>query len=95
MKKILMIGTGGTIASTPTKYGLAPGLTPSDILSYIPAVRQVCEVDSIQVCNLDSTNVTPKHWQLLVRTVIMKNMMALSSAMERILWHIRRRRFLI
>ena len=69
MKKILMIGTGGTIASTPTEYGLAPGLTPSDILSYIPAVRQVCEVDAIQVCNLDSTNVTPEHWQLLVRTV--------------------------
>ena len=64
-----MIGTGGTIASTPTEYGLAPGLTPADILSYIPAVRQVCEVDTIQVCNLDSTNVTPKHWQLLVRTV--------------------------
>ncbi len=69
MRKILMIGTGGTIASTPTEYGLAPGLTPSDILSYIPAVGQVCEVDTIQVCNLDSTNVTPMHWQLLARTV--------------------------
>ena len=69
MKKILMIGTGGTIASTPTEYGLAPGLTPADILSYIPAVRRVCEVDSIQVCNLDSTNVTPKHWKLLAGTV--------------------------
>lgn len=69
MRKILMIGTGGTIASTPTEYGLAPGLAPSDILSYIPAVGQVCEVDTIQVCNLDSTNVTPMHWQLLARTV--------------------------
>ena len=69
MKKILMIGTGGTIASTQTEFGLAPGLTPADILSYIPAVRQVCEVDSIQVCNLDSTNVTPEHWRLLARSV--------------------------
>lgn len=69
MKKILMIGTGGTIASTPTEYGLAPGLTPADILSYIPSVRQVCEVDSIQVCNLDSTNVTSEHWKLLARSV--------------------------
>lgn len=69
MKKILMIGTGGTIASMQTEFGLAPGLTPADILSYIPAVRQVCEVDSIQVCNLDSTNVTPEHWRLLARTV--------------------------
>lgn len=69
MKKILMIGTGGTIASTPTEYGLAPGLTPSDILSYIPAVRRVCEVDTIQVCHLDSTNVTPQHWRLMAGTV--------------------------
>ena len=44
MKKILMLGTGGTIASRQTKDGLAPGLTPEDILSYIPAVKNVCEL---------------------------------------------------
>ena len=44
MKKILMIGTGGTIASLQTEDGLAPGLTPADILSHIPAVKDVCEV---------------------------------------------------
>lgn len=64
-----MIATGGTIASKQTEYGLAPGLSPEDILGFIPAVRQICEVDSVQVCNLDSTNVTPDHWKLLVRTV--------------------------
>ena len=69
MKKILMIGTGGTIASRQTDDGLAPGLTPTDILSYIPAVRDVCEVQTLQVCNLDSTNVTPEHWKLMVRAV--------------------------
>ena len=51
MKKILMLGTGGTIASRQTKDGLAPGLTPEDILSYIPAVKNVCEVQTKQVCN--------------------------------------------
>ena len=69
MKKILMIGTGGTIASKQTEYGLAPGLAPEDILTYIPAVAKICEVESIQVCNLDSTNVTPDHWKLLVKTI--------------------------
>jgi L-asparaginase len=64
-----MIGTGGTIASTQTKNGLAPGLSPEDILTYIPAVSRICEVDAVQVCNLDSTNVTPEHWKLLVKTV--------------------------
>lgn len=49
MKNILMIGTGGTIASKQTEYGLAPGLSAEDILNYIPAVSKICEVDSLQV----------------------------------------------
>lgn len=69
MKKILMLGTGGTIASRQTEHGLAPGLTPEDILSYIPAVKDVCEVHTMQVCNLDSTNVAPEHWKLIVKAV--------------------------
>ena len=69
MKKILMIGTGGTIASKQTEHGLAPGITPEELISYIPAVKNVCEVDTIQVCNLDSTNVAPKHWKLMVKAV--------------------------
>lgn len=47
MKNILMIGTGGTIASKQTECGLAPGLSTEDILNYIPAVSKICEVDSI------------------------------------------------
>ena len=66
MKKILMIGTGGTIASKQTENGLAPGLTPNDILACIPQVKHVCEVETLQVCNIDSTNVTPEHWKLMV-----------------------------
>lgn len=69
MKKILMIGTGGTIASLKTEDGLAPGLSLDDILSYIPAIKDICEVDTVQVCNLDSTNVTAKHWKLIVETI--------------------------
>lgn len=69
MKKILMIGTGGTIASKQTEHGLSPGLTTQDILSYIPQVKDVCEVSTLQVCNIDSTNVTPKHWVLLSKAI--------------------------
>ena len=69
MKHILMIGTGGTIASKQTADGLAPGLSSDDILSYIPQVRDVCHVDTLQVCNIDSTNVTPAHWTLLTKTI--------------------------
>lgn len=69
MKKILMIGTGGTIASKQTADGLAPGLSSDDILSYIPQVKAFCHVDTLQVCNIDSTNVTPAHWTMLTQTI--------------------------
>jgi len=62
MKRILMIGTGGTIASDITDSGLAPELTTEDLLCYVPGLRQMCEVDCLQLCSIDSTNMTPARW---------------------------------
>lgn len=69
MKKILMIGTGGTIASKQTDAGLTPGLTAEDILAYIPAVEKVCQVETIQVMNIDSSNMTPVLWKDIVNAI--------------------------
>ena len=68
-KKILLICTGGTIASRKTQDGLAPQISAEDILSYVPGARNYADIDAVQVCNIDSTNMTPAHWQLLVETV--------------------------
>ena len=38
MKKVLLIGTGGTIASDVTANGLAPELTTEQLLAHIPAI---------------------------------------------------------
>ena len=62
MKKILMLGTGGTIASEMTPEGLTPELTPKQLLNYVPAIRGLCEVDCLSLFSLDSTNITPAHW---------------------------------
>ena len=69
MKKILMIGTGGTIASKETGDGLAPGLTTEELLSFIPEVKDVCHVETTQIFSVDSTNMTPDHWLKLVEAV--------------------------
>ena len=34
MKKILLLSTGGTIASRKTEQGLAPKLTPEELLAF-------------------------------------------------------------
>ena len=62
MKKILMITTGGTIASRHTEYGLSPMIRASEMLDYVPEVRLYCEPDALELLNVDSTNITPSHW---------------------------------
>jgi len=64
-----MIGTGGTIASRATSGGLDPQMTLEEILMYVPGVSDICEVDTFQLCNVDSTNISPDHWTKLVNTI--------------------------
>ena len=65
MKKILLIATGGTIASKYTAEGLSPMIDAQELLSYIPAAREFCEIDAVEPFALDSTNIGPEHWQQL------------------------------
>ena len=69
MKRILLIGTGGTIASEVTDSGLAPELTTEQLLAHLPAVSDICHVDCLQLLNLDSTNMTPAHWLEMARCI--------------------------
>lgn len=62
MKKILMIATGGTIASAPTENGLSPQLKPEELLRYIPDAKNICDIETLQLFNIDSTNISPVHW---------------------------------
>ena len=62
MKNILIIGTGGTIASEMTPDGLTPELSPAQLLRYVPAIRDLCRVDCVNLFSIDSTNITPAHW---------------------------------
>ena len=69
MKKILMIATGGTIASHAGADGLIPELQASELLKNVPEVFEFCEPSAIQIYNIDSTNVTPEHWIKLATTI--------------------------
>ncbi|MEG1290990.1 MAG: asparaginase, partial [Lachnospiraceae bacterium] len=68
-RKILLIATGGTIASQKADHGLVPLICADKILNYIPDVWNICRPTAIQICNIDSTNIEPKHWKLLAQTI--------------------------
>ena len=69
MKKILLIGTGGTIASKQMGGGLTPGMEAQEILEYVPEMAKICEMDVLQLCNIDSTNMEPEVWTNLVLAI--------------------------
>ena len=47
-KKILLIATGGTIASKAGKDGLIPTLQADALLKCVPEIFEFCEVDAVQ-----------------------------------------------
>ncbi len=69
MKRILMIGTGGTIASGQTGSGLAPALSVRQLLEELPELSERCHLDCIQLLSLDSTNIAPRHWLRMANVI--------------------------
>lgn len=68
-KRILLIGTGGTIASEMSEEGLAPELNTEQLLQFVPEIGALCRVDCVQLCSLDSTNIRPEHWLRIAETL--------------------------
>ena len=65
MKRILIIATGGTIASLPEQGGLKPALTGAELVEYVPQLADLCDFDLVQPMNIDSTNMRPADWMVM------------------------------
>ncbi len=72
MKHILLIATGGTIASAEDGNGLSPALTGEELACSVPEIEGLCELDIVQPMNIDSTNMRPADW-LRIAEVIREN----------------------
>jgi L-asparaginase len=69
MKKLLLLTTGGTIASVSGNDGLAPGITDEEIVKYLPELDSMYQVESKSVMEIDSTNMQPENWVTLAEAV--------------------------
>ena len=69
MKKVLLLGTGGTIASEITQSGLSPSLTSEQLLQSIPEISRLCHVTCRELFSVDSTNITPEHWLTIAKAI--------------------------
>ncbi len=68
MRKILVLGTGGTISCTKSKNGLTPAVPAAELIKGMSTELSV-ELKTEQLFELDSTNMTPRHWEALARRI--------------------------
>lgn len=66
MRKLLVIGTGGTISCANGENGLEPSFSVSELIARI---NVPCSIQTEQLFNIDSTNMTPRHWEQLARRI--------------------------
>nr|WP_263323571.1 asparaginase [Neobacillus sp. Marseille-Q6967] len=69
MKKILLLATGGTIASVDKNEGLVPGLSVEELLHYLPESSADIKIDGKILMNIDSTNLQPEQWKIIADSV--------------------------
>lgn len=69
MKNILLIATGGTIASKSHGNGLTPTFDAEQLLSFLPEIKALCNIKGISIMSIDSTNMTPKLMSDIARAI--------------------------
>lgn len=62
MKKLLLLATGGTIASVEGAEGLAPGMDERELMKYFYGNSEDYQVEGKLLMNIDSTNMQPESW---------------------------------
>lgn len=66
---ILLLTTGGTIASQTSTEGLIPGLNGDHLHSYIASFTSNLNVSIEDILHLDSSNIQPEEWLIIGKHV--------------------------
>lgn len=70
---VIILATGGTIAGVGEQgktMGYAPGsLSAEQLISAVPEIERVAPIEAIQICNLNSDDITAEIWLELARTI--------------------------
>lgn len=72
-RKIVVLATGGTIAGVGEAgrtAGYTPGaLTAEELLSAVPELEQAAEIEAVQICNVNSDDITAEVWLTLAHAI--------------------------
>lgn len=70
-RRVLILHTGGTLGMRPRAgdRALAPDEFGSAILESVPELAEIAAIEARVLCNLDSCDVTPAHWESFAREI--------------------------
>jgi L-asparaginase len=64
--RLLLLHTGGTLMMQRAEAGgLSPDVYTRDLLTELPILKQIGDIETQILCNLDSADMQPEHWILL------------------------------
>ncbi|MFA5094305.1 MAG: asparaginase [Candidatus Omnitrophota bacterium] len=68
---VVIVTTGGTIAEkTDAKTGGAvPAVSGKDLIAAVPGLDKIARIEVVNLCNIDSSQMTPEMWAQLSKTV--------------------------
>lgn len=67
LPKVVVVTTGGTVAM---KYdeksgGVIPALSGKDLMMAVPGLEKIAAIETVEFCNIDSSQMTPEIWRRL------------------------------
>ncbi|OLS22096.1 MAG: L-asparaginase 1 [Candidatus Heimdallarchaeota archaeon LC_2] len=69
MKKIKILGIGGTISSLQSNEGFKPGISVESIIQYIPRVLEYYTLEVEEIMMVDSANLQPEDWIIIAEKI--------------------------
>ncbi len=68
--RLLLLHTGGTLMmQRAAEGGLSPDVYTKDLLAELPVLRQIGDIETRILFNLDSTDMQPEHWVALAAAI--------------------------
>ena len=64
---VVVVTTGGTIAEKydPATGGVVPAVSGDDLLAAVPGLSSIADIEVVEFCNIDSSQMTPDIWRNL------------------------------
>ena len=69
MRNILILTTGGTIASVQSPDGLVPGISSEQLRNHLPQIGSDISIDIMELFHIDSTDMTAAHWIKIIDAI--------------------------